>query len=695
MSEQTEEQTAPGVRRLPWRRILVLGVLLPVVAAWLLIWSATGRESNIDRVPVAIVNNDTIITDPQPMAAGRSLTAALTHPSDPSNNLLWVLTDSDDARAGLENGSYYAVLTIPSDFSQAVLSTGTDTPAQGQLRLVSNAAASTTMPYISQQVATAAADALGQQVTEGYLGQVYDGFNSLADGNQKAATSAAQLADGTQQLSAGAAQLDEGAESLSQGLGEVATGSDELAEGASTVNSGAVQVANGTAQLAQGVTKLTNGQASLAAGTRTLAGDAERLAARSRELARGARVAELGTRAMSGGARLLSAEMARLGQDCQAALGSPAFCKRLARAVKHSARLAEGARRVSTGPAAKVASGASQLADGAGGLARGSARVSASAHALSGAGGRLSASTATLVQGTASLAQGTAGLDSAAGQLASGTRSTAEAGSSLASGSSTLASSASQADDGAQQLSGGLASGAAQSPTYSDKQQQALTPVVSEPVVLTSTVQHNEHGNGWLIAVIVGLVLWLAALVAALSLDLSPITRNSMAPVASRAVALAQSLPLLGLAALSAASVVVAVVVFHTSTAAIVPLALLVLLASATFALLALAMRLRWGRVGITLFVLFLLVQIAASSNVVPLETAPGVLQTLNGVMPLTAFVNGASQLVSGGAVGSFVAVVVVLLVWALTGYALLVSAVKKRRMLDPPEPGRVALSPV
>ena len=41
------------------------------------------------------------------------------------------------------------------------------------------------------------------QVTQGYLGQVYDGFNSLAEGNQKAATSAAQLADGTQQLSAG------------------------------------------------------------------------------------------------------------------------------------------------------------------------------------------------------------------------------------------------------------------------------------------------------------------------------------------------------------------------------------------------------------------------------------------------------------------------------------------------------------
>ena len=85
---------------------------------------------------------------------------------------------------------------------------------------------------------------------------------------------------------------------------------------------------------------------------------------------------------------------------------------------------------------------------------------------------------------------------------------------------------------------------------------------------------------------------------------------------------------------------------------------------------------------------MFLLVQVAASSNVIPLETAPSALQTLNGVMPLTAFVNGASQLVSGGQVGSYVAVVVVLLVWALIGYALLVSAVKKRQDARPAAAG-------
>ena len=127
MSDQVPAEKSDRPTR--WRRIVVIGVLLPLAAASVLIWSATGRQDHIDKVPVAIVNNDTIITDPQPMAAGRSLAAALTHPTDPSNNLQWVLADQDNASKGLKDGSFYAVLTIPSDFSSAILSSGTDTPA--------------------------------------------------------------------------------------------------------------------------------------------------------------------------------------------------------------------------------------------------------------------------------------------------------------------------------------------------------------------------------------------------------------------------------------------------------------------------------------------------------------------------------------------------------------------------------------
>jgi putative membrane protein len=666
-----------------WRRRLVAGLLLPLVAASVLIWSASGRKAHIDRVPVAIVNDDTIITGPQPMAAGRSLTAALTHPTTPSKNLKWELTDSHDAHRGLRDGTYYAVLTIPSNFSASILSSGTDKPVQGRLTLDSNAAASTTMPYLSAQVANAAAEAFGQQVTQSYLGKVYDGFNSLAQGNQEAAKNSAQLAGGVGQVADGAAQLDSGATTLAGGLGQLASGSATLAGGAASVHRGADEVDQGVTTLAHELRRLSAGQADLAAATARLAREDGVLAGRSRALATGAHGVHAAARVVAGGARLVTAEVARLARECASAGADAVFCLRLARAAVHTGAVATGAGRVDTATG-RVSEASARLAAG----------VSRSAHALSAAGARLSHGASTLESGAGSLARGAAQVDSGAAGLASGSGNAADAGTTLASGSDTLAASARQASTGAHQLSSGLSSAAAQSPTYTAAQQQALTPVVSQPVAMTTHVQHGGHGNGWLVALVVAVVLWLAALVAALTRDLSGISRNATAPLASRRMALGELVPLLGLAVLHAVAVILAVVVFHPSTAALGPLALLALLGAASFALLALAFRLLLGRAGVTLFVLFLILQVAASGNVIPLETAPGVLRTLNGLMPLTAFVNGASQLVSGGHVASYVAVVAVLVAWALVGWAALLAAVKRRRAADPLPPASLTLAP-
>ena len=187
------DETSRSGRR-HWPTALTVTVLLPLLAAWVLVWSTTDRQETLDQVPVAIVNSDTILTGSQPMAAGRALSASLTNPSSGSEQLDWTLTDADDASSGLKDGTYYAVLTIPSDFSAAIVSTGSTSPSSGQLTLQSNAAASQTVPYISNAVVTAAADALGTQVTQSYLGQVYGGFDQLASANQQAAQGADQRA---------------------------------------------------------------------------------------------------------------------------------------------------------------------------------------------------------------------------------------------------------------------------------------------------------------------------------------------------------------------------------------------------------------------------------------------------------------------------------------------------------------------
>ncbi len=139
---------------------------------------------------------------------------------------------------------------------------------------------------------------------------------------------------------------------------------------------------------------------------------------------------------------------------------------------------------------------------------------------------------------------------------------------------------------------------------------------------------------------------------------------------------------MIGLALVQVAAVVVATWVFHADLASTLGFVLLSVLAAVTFSVLAYALRLALGGAGVTIFVLFLLVQVAALGNVIPLETAPSVIRTLNGMLPLTAFTNGASQLANGGDVGSLTAVVTVLVrrgVGRAAGAAL--TTVKRRRM--------------
>lgn len=667
-----------------WVRIGVAGVLLPLVAVSVLLWSVHDRSDRLDEVPVAIVNNDTIITSPQKMAAGRALAAALTEPSKPGKGQLdWTLTDKSHAQHGLRDGDYYAVLTIPTDFSSSILSTGTDKPEQGKLQLVSNAAASSTLPYISQTVVAAAAQSLGDQSTQGYLKNVYDGFNQIAKSNSSAASSAGQLADGTQQLSSGAAQLDDGADSLASSLDQVASGSAQLADGTSSVDSGAAEVATGAAGVAHGAHQLDQGAGSLAKGARTLAQKSSTLADGSRRGASASAEVASGAQDVARGSQGLAAELAALRTACAAAGGGPVFCAALDRVSGRARDVAGGATRLSAASHG-IAGTDRLLAGGSEAVARANRRLAYGAGSLDRASTKLSKGAGKVSSGARSVARGAGTIDDAAHSLAGGTDKTSSAAGQLASGSSTLSSSAAQTDDGAQQLSDGLTKGANQSPTYSTDQQDALAPVVSQPVDLTTSLQHDEHGNGWLLAAVLAVVFWLAALLGAQRRDVAAVNRHALAPVSSRRLAATQVLPVLGIAALQGVAVLVAVVVFHVSAAAVLPFASVSLVAAVVFSLLAHALRLAAGAPGTTIFVLLLALQLAALGNVIPIQTSPEALQRLNGVLPMTAYVNVASQLVSGGRVGSLLGATLVLVLWGLFSWAVVLTVVKRRRVVRP-----------
>ena len=189
-------------------------------------------------------------------------------------------------------------------------------------------------------------------------------------------------------------------------------------------------------------------------------------------------------------------------------------------------------------------------------------------------------------------------------------------------------------------------------------------------MLLSHSTENEEHDNGWLLGAIVGVILWLAALAGAARADVSASRRFALAPVSSRRIAMTQMLPVLGLALLQGLAVLLALALTRVSVASAVSLTLFSLIAAVCFSAIGYAFRLALGAAGVALFGLFLLVQVAALANVLPLETAPGPLQQLNGLLPLTVYVDGANRLVSGGEVGSVSGAVVVMVLWGTGGGA-------------------------
>jgi putative membrane protein len=673
-------------------RILAV-CLVPLVAAGVLVWSTANRQQRIDKIPVAVVNNDKIITGSQPMAAGRALTSALTEPGKPDKNLHWTVTDSDDAKSGLANGDFYAVLTIPQDFSKSILSTGGDKPTRGQLSLVSNSAASVTVPYISEKVASAAADSLGVQTTQGYLKNVYEGFNQIASSNKKSASSASQLADGTDQLSTGAGKLDNGASSLAGSLLQIQSGAAQLQSGTASVRSGAVAVSQGTGSVATGAADLHQGAKKLAASAGTLASSSTRLAGASGHVASGASGLASANGRIAKADRLLAAELAVLARLCSPAGAGPRFCDAVDRAHQHALGLAGGAHLLAD-RSATLAGASHRLAAGNRALAHGNHELASGARRLSGSSADLSQGADRAHEGASSVASGATSVDQAAGSLAGGTSKAAAAGGSVASGASSLSSSAGSVDGGANQLSSGLAKGAKQSPTYSSSLEKSLEDTVSQPVELTHSLQNDKHGNGWLMAALVALVLWLAAVAGALRGDPGASLRHAAAPVSARKLAFSRLVPVLGLAVVEAVGVLLALLLLGVGAADVVGFVVLTVVAGLTFTAVAFATRLMLGRAGVGALAVVLLVQVAALGNVIPLETAPGPLRTLNAVLPLPAYVDGASQLLTGGSVGSRAVDLLVLLAWGAAACVATVLTVRRRRVeprTDPVAPQRSA----
>jgi putative membrane protein len=362
---------------------LIALMTVPVIYGGVYLWGNQDPYSNLDRVPAALVVQDTGTT-----VHG----TAVDYGEKTARSLLvdrkfdWVEVTAAQAAAGVKNGTYDFGLTFPTDFSTRLASASGDTPVSAMLQLTTDDTNSYLSTTIAKQAAEAVRVEIAKQVGATASITLLDAVGSIRDGLVKADGGAAELADGAATAAAGASSLGSGSASvasgaatLSSGLATLDTRASALPSSAAQLNSGAAGVSGGAASAAAGSAGLADTAtqvATLAGGTRSLV--AAELAAAGVDPAVAATVdAQLAgvsgaTVRLSGGTAALSSSLGTLAAGAaQVSAGASvlgASAPVLASAV-HSA--ATGAAGVSAG-AARVSSGASALSGGIAGLANGS-----------------------------------------------------------------------------------------------------------------------------------------------------------------------------------------------------------------------------------------------------------------------------------------------------------------------------------
>ncbi|MDO5711192.1 MAG: YhgE/Pip domain-containing protein [Micrococcales bacterium] len=468
--------------------IVIALITVPSIYAGLLTWSNLHATTSLDRVPAAIVNLDeaATVTDTngkkQTVPLGRVVTGQLVG-NDSTSNLDWSLTDAQGAKAGLEDGSYYAVLTIPASFSKAATSSvDADTARQATMRLETNDATSYLAGNIASAVSAKITTSTGDELTRGYLDRIYLGFNSLHTNMIKAKDGATGLSGGLGKLRTGSAALDDGTHQLVVGLDQLAGGTGQLASGADKLSGGATSLAGGAGQLA-------DGNAQLATGLGTLRDKTTQFPAQTKQLADGARGLDTGAQRLATGATQLATGLdqarqltaALPGQASALAAGSKQLVDSLGSLGTAATGLAEGAAGVADG-GAKLADGASTLADGATALRTGTRTTADAAEQLrtgatraaggvedhtravselagqcaaSGAADAFCRQLSTVAAGGGTLREGTTGVADGARSLAGGAEQLADGASQLASGAAPLRTGAAGLAAGAARLDSG------------------------------------------------------------------------------------------------------------------------------------------------------------------------------------------------------------------------------------------------
>ncbi|CAL9560488.1 YhgE/Pip family protein [Streptomyces sp. enrichment culture] len=668
-----------GRGKLP-RAALVALMVLPLLYGALYLWSFWDPYDRLDRIPVALVNDDEGATaDGKRITAGDDIADGL----HDSGTFDWREVSAEEARRGVEDGTYYLSLTMPADFSRRIASSSGDTPETGALQVRTNDANNYIVGQISRTVFGEVRQAASTKTSRSFLDKIFVSFSDIHGRTEKAAKGADELNGGIGKAEKGSKDLADGLTDAKGVSGKLSKGLEDLGKAAGSLKDGSRKVADGTGALADRVNAMDTTVGPVLEKNEKAIGSTARLVAESAGKLRDDLDA-LQKRAPGAAEEAGTASTALDGVHrarCEEAAEPDAACADLAKAkdaAADAAGVAEDVGALITGnreELKKLDTRLGTLEKQAGALAERAPNLS---EDLDDAVTRINA----LDKGAGKVASGLKKLHEELGKAGSGASGLDKGIGKLGTGADDLNGGIYKLVDGSGKLAGGLHDGAEAIPDYDADERGLRAEVMADPVKLVSRDLHEapNYGTGFA-PYFIPLSLWVGAMVAYMLI--APMNRRALAAGASAwRIALAGWLPVVAVGVLQTAALMA---VLHWAIGLQMARAAgtvgFLCLVTACFAAIVQWLNARFGAAGRILVLALLMLQLTSAGGTYPVQTSPGFFEALHPFLPMSYVVEALRRLITGGGLGPVWQACLVLAAFTLGALALTALSARRRQV--------------
>lgn len=655
------------------KMVLLALLIIPILYGALYLWAFLDPYGKLDRLPVALVNQDQPYTTSNGtvIKGGEDLVKELTD----AGTFKWEVVSKEQARQGLKDNKYFLAMYIPSNFSQRIGTANSKSPVPAMLYAKSDVTNNFLTSQIGGRVFVEIQQQTSAKVSETFYKEIFksfedsrtsltkaeDGAQDLHDGLKTASSGASSLAEGLSSANSGSKSLVSGATQLSSGLSKLSSGSKTLASSTDELASKSQQLKGGTSQLLSGTSALSSKLPSLVSGAQQVDDGVATLQTQMGKASDGATALAQGTAGnkqyVDGLANMVSQLLSIDGSQLPAAqkqqmLATASAAKVVAGQVDSGATQLSGALSSAAPAVSALKSGTAQLLSGAQAAQDG-------ATALKDGASTLDASTSKLVSGTQKLNDGAQQISTnvtkasaGATKLTSGAEQLTAGTAKLETGAFKLHSGLQPAVSGSQTLASGLHDGIKNIPNFTTAQQNANAKMMSNPVHMESSTigKVKNYGTGFA-PYFLPLALWVGALIGYMFLDPLPGNREEKK---SFWLALARSIsgyvPMALVAFLQ--TLVLLFVVEHALHINPVHSAwfwVLLLATSLCYTAILQWLNASFGSIGKFFAIIFLMLQLTAASGTFPTVLQDKFFQVLHPFMPMTYIVAGLRAAMTGG----------------------------------------------